>query len=1032
MIADLLLLGAYAASTKIKSNRLKANAAAVEKQKNAVTNFGFSKSKGIFPMPSGYKLKSDETHHGFMFQGKFTKSEVLDKSRTDIYAHPYIEGKTITQEGYNKYLQDKNIPDIKSKPLVKLVAQRGPNNELFEIDDNFFNQTKEKKATKKTKVVSGYYDNNNNFKTDGKKPATHNQLLTEDTDGNIEVTLPELLKKPEKTKVADLIEEEQLLDKDNNPTTNPKEALFVQTFKTVNNKKVIIKTEPFKQGDPVPKTIFFSSTKDGKIGIRLDSQVNADFYQKVRVFPDGREEAVEPPVAIDLAKTIPESQAKIMFDIEFMEDGKVKAASVTQKEYIERKNKGQEIRLVGRQRFNEKGEPQAYEPYTATGSKKAVETAMESENVSSSYLFDTGEKLSGNFKNKFVGTSFSTNKMGVENLTKVDAFLAKNPFVIAQINNDPTKLQGFQTEILNNLETYFEPPIKQGERIFAPNKPASPQDASDKVAQNFKQLAKIKGVLGMNGIAAQASDMVSARMVEQFKTNNLKKPNEDGLVIQLKVEQNGEKGTVFFNAPYNKKYNKIMPRIMEAISNAHVGGAENIQKLASSLIRYEVDEVTGLPIEEDQGDGTFRLVPAKVQPELDFIMQLESSQIPNLTVQGRPATLFDAFINIVSPFPDQAPLSGSLNPNVEKLVKRKIALLTRANFKKTSNLIEQFVDATGETTENLINGTYGDSLNSQKVQMDLEGKETSSYNGITTIDSILGTYEVMVDGQKRFIDINSVQGKIITTLAGGAKVLNKGFNFLTGGKSFVDLATADIDEINSSLVNQSTVYDMENPDDEKERAARKANEEEFNNIKRLMSGDYEAFTAFSKYMPESLRRQFENKQVTKEILRKLAIRQYHKYMLAYQLAAAIQGGTGGRTISDQDVQNILTALNFGTFTDARYEVATLKEARNMLVQIYDYNSALRQSTQPNKQFAALKARQILMTNLNDQSGGVMLSYNIENPKLTVGMRRDFIMNKLKNVPFDYRGTAKKTTGKVSKSAAQKQKRLLEFINQPKN
>ena len=39
-------------------------------------------------------------------------------------------------------------------------------------------------------------------------------------------------------------------------------------------------------------------------------------------------------------------------------------------------------------------------------------------------------------------------------------------------------------------------------------------------------------------------------------------------------------------------------------------------------------------------------------------------------------------------------------------------------------------------------------------------------------------------------------------------------------------------------------------------------------------------------------------------------------MLAYHIAAAIQGGTGGRTISDQDVQNILNALNFGVFTPA--------------------------------------------------------------------------------------------------------------------
>ena len=39
-------------------------------------------------------------------------------------------------------------------------------------------------------------------------------------------------------------------------------------------------------------------------------------------------------------------------------------------------------------------------------------------------------------------------------------------------------------------------------------------------------------------------------------------------------------------------------------------------------------------------------------------------------------------------------------------------------------------------------------------------------------------------------------------------------------------------------MNQSSVYDMENPDDEKERAARKANEEEFNNIKKTLFQEF--------------------------------------------------------------------------------------------------------------------------------------------------------------------------------------------------
>lgn len=45
-----------------------------------------------------------------------------------------------------------------------------------------------------------------------------------------------------------------------------------------------------------------------------------------------------------------------------------------------------------------------------------------------------------------------------------------------------------------------------------------------------------------------------------------------------------------------------------------------------------------------------------------------------------------------------------------------------------------------------------------------------------------------------------------------------------------------------------------------------------------------------------------------------AKRELLKFVLAYQYASLLQGGTGGRTISDQDVQNMLSALGVGKIT----------------------------------------------------------------------------------------------------------------------
>ena len=57
------------------------------------------------------------------------------------------------------------------------------------------------------------------------------------------------------------------------------------------------------------------------------------------------------------------------------------------------------------------------------------------------------------------------------------------------------------------------------------------------------------------------------------------------------------------------------------------------------------------------------------------------------------------------------------------------------------------------------------------------------------------------------------------------------------------------------------------------------------------------------------------------ILMNAAKRKYLQYVIAYSVASALQGGTGGRTISDQDVQNVLNFIAPGLSTpDKEYDV----------------------------------------------------------------------------------------------------------------
>lgn len=66
---------------------------------------------------------------------------------------------------------------------------------------------------------------------------------------------------------------------------------------------------------------------------------------------------------------------------------------------------------------------------------------------------------------------------------------------------------------------------------------------------------------------------------------------------------------------------------------------------------------------------------------------------------------------------------------------------------------------------------------------------------------------------------------------------------------------------------------------------------------------------------------------------KIAERDLFYELLAYQVAAAIQGGTGGRTISDADVANIKRALGISGLSTGRLQYKRLTALRGFMKQI---------------------------------------------------------------------------------------------------
>jgi hypothetical protein len=93
------------------------------------------------------------------------------------------------------------------------------------------------------------------------------------------------------------------------------------------------------------------------------------------------------------------------------------------------------------------------------------------------------------------------------------------------------------------------------------------------------------------------------------------------------------------------------------------------------------------------------------------------------------------------------------------------------------------------------------------------------------------------------------------------------------------------------------------------------------------------------YIKDFRAKMAENLNNTDAKARRAGQLQYMKFQLAYQMASALQGGTGGRTISDQDVENMLRAMRFTAGDDTKHIIASLENINQLMLEtaaIKDY------------------------------------------------------------------------------------------------
>ena len=116
-----------------------------------------------------------------------------------------------------------------------------------------------------------------------------------------------------------------------------------------------------------------------------------------------------------------------------------------------------------------------------------------------------------------------------------------------------------------------------------------------------------------------------------------------------------------------------------------------------------------------------------------------------------------------------------------------------------------------------------------------------------------------------------------------------------------------------------------------------------------------------------------------------ARRELLKFMMAYELASFLQGGTGGRTISDQDVENMLRAIGAKGWTTSEAIVGGTLQLLVNLQEQADLYEALNSPNDPSRVIGAIYARnnylRYFRPNFSNRSIYDNINYNELDPTL---------------------------------------------------
>lgn len=404
--------------------------------------------------------------------------------------------------------------------------------------------------------------------------------------------------------------------------------------------------------------------------------------------------------------------------------------------------------------------------------------------------------------------------------------------------------------------------------------------------------------------------------------------------------------------PYDPKYQNMVDLVLTELapsgSPAEVKAAKNI---FPDLVDYERD-ATGSVVTNP--DGSMRV--AKRQPDFDFLNYLSATKHA-----GTP--LLSVYRNMLRP----NKMRELGNDQVETDIKRAFNEYV-PTFDAGMTMISSFLPRVGRNADRIYfeMQTEGTGAVYEKEKEAQKAKADASQLAVSYLSNMRLTF---FDNGK-LIDMGTAMGQLYLAADGlvymGKQAIGRAAKVLDS--NIMQEAMDSFDKTFISITESSTTAQIEKAAKEKNMSVNEFITAEDAARKEIIAMQNRAAKDGGIVGLES----------DDNVTRNLALRNYYRYMVAYSVAAAIQGGTGGRTISDQDVLNVLEAFKMDSYTaKAESELAIIDAAISMLTDMGKHATALSQGGE-----IAFSARKLSELRLGSHGGNYTIrsfSERLEQP-----------------------------------------------------